>query len=171
MEYDFLSDGKPHKVSIETKGEMQIAVVDGKSFEINAHRVSSQTISLLMDGKSYLAHVARDGEKTFVAIGTSRFLLEEPKQESDRAGLREGTSGKAEGTIKAPMPGMVIKVHVAEGAEVNPGDGLVVVEAMKMEHEMRAGMKALVEKVHVKPGQQVDAFQVLVELVPIKEKE
>ena len=65
------------------------------------------------------------------------------------------------------MPGLVIKVNVSEGSEVNPGDGLVVVEAMKMEHEMRSGMKAVVKKVHVKPGQQVDAFQVLVELKPV----
>jgi len=168
MEFDFLSDGKLHKVSIEIKGEKQVAVVDGKRFEINPHRVSSQKISLLIEGRSYLAHIARDNEKIFVAIGTSRFLLEEPRQESDRAGLKGGTAAKAEGTIKAPMPGLVIKVNVVEGSEVNPGDGLVVVEAMKMEHEMRSGMKAVVEKVHVKPGQQVDAFQVLVELKPVE---
>lgn len=168
MEYDFLSDGKPHSVSLEVKGEQQVAVVDGKRFEISPHRVSSQAISLLIEGRSYLAHVAREGEKVFVAIGTSRFLLEEPRQESDQPGVRGGTAGKAEGTIKAPMPGMVIKVAVVVGAEVNPGDGLVVVEAMKMEHEMRSGMKAVVEKVHVKPGQQVDAFQVLVELKPVE---
>jgi len=169
MEYDFLSDGKLYKVSLEVKGEKQVAVVDGKHFEINPHRVSSQAVSLLINGRSYLAHIARDNEKIFVAIGTSRFLLEEFKQESDRAGLKGGTAAKAEGTIKAPMPGLVIKVNVTEGSEVNPGDGLVVVEAMKMEHEMRSGMKAVVEKVHVKPGQQVDAFQVLVELKPVEE--
>jgi biotin carboxyl carrier protein len=78
-----------------------------------------------------------------------------------------GIPGKAEGTVKAPMPGLVIKVNAEEGKVVNSGDSLVVVEAMKMEHEMCSGMKAVVEKVHVKPGQQVDAFQVLVELKPV----
>lgn len=168
MEYDFLSDGKLHRVSIEVKGDKQFAVVDGKAYEVDAHRVSPQALSLLIGGKSYLARVARDGEKVFVAIGTSRFLLEEPKQESDRPGGMGGIPGKAEGTVKAPMPGLVIKVNAEEGKVVNPGDSLVVVEAMKMEHEMRSGMKAVVEKVHVKPGQQVDAFQVLVELKPVE---
>ena len=65
------------------------------------------------------------------------------------------------------MPGMVIKVNVAEGDEVSPGDSLVVVEAMKMEHEMRTSTKAIVAKVHVKAGQQVDAFQPLVDLTII----
>ena len=168
MDYEFLSGGKVHKVSLESKRDKQFAVVDGKAYEVDAHRVSPQALSLLIGGKSYLAHVARDGEKVFVAIGTSRFLLEEPKQESDRPGGMGGIPGKAEGTIKAPMPGLVIKVNAEEGKVVNPGDSLVVVEAMKMEHEMRSGMKAVVEKVHVKPGQQVDAFQVLVELKPVE---
>jgi len=62
------------------------------------------------------------------------------------------------------MPGLVVKVDVAEGAEVHPGDVLVVVEAMKMEHELRASFKAVVARVHVKAGQQVDAFQPLLDL-------
>ena len=168
MEYEFNLDGKLHKVSVERKDDKEFAVVDGKQLEFSSMRISSQSISLLIEGKSYQAHVVREGDKTFVAIGTARFRLEEPSQESALAGLKGSASGKAEGTVKAPMPGLVIKVNVSEGAEVIPGESLVVVEAMKMEHDMRASFKALVKKVHVKPGQQVDAFQPLVELVPVE---
>jgi acetyl/propionyl-CoA carboxylase alpha subunit len=168
MDYEFILDGKLRKVSVECKDGKEFAVVDGKHLDLSSHRVSSNCISLLIGGKSYLARVVREGEKTFVAIGASRFVLEEPEQESALAGLKGGASGKAEGTIKAPMPGLVIKVNVQEGKAVVPGESLVVVEAMKMEHDMRASFKAVVEKVHVKPGQQVDAFQALVELVPVE---
>jgi acetyl/propionyl-CoA carboxylase alpha subunit len=168
MDCEFILNGKVHRISLERKDDKEFAVVDGKRLELSSQRISPQSISLLMDGRSYLARVARDGEKTFVAIGTSRFCLEDPKQESVLAGLKGGASGKAEATVKAPMPGLVIKVNVEEGKDVNPGDSLVVVEAMKMEHDMRATFKARVEKVHVKAGQQVDAFQALVELVPLE---
>lgn len=168
MDYEFLVDGKDHKISLEIKSDQGFAVVDGKRLELSSFRISPQSYSLLIDGKSYLVYAVKEGEKTYVAIGTGRFCLEEPRQESVLASLKAGSSGKAEGTIKAPMPGLVIKVNVEAGKTVSPGESLVVVEAMKMEHDMRASMKAVVEKVHVKPGQQVDAFQALVELKPVE---
>jgi len=164
MDYEFLVHGKAHKVSIENKDGKAVATLNGKRQELDAHRISPQAVSLLIDGKSYRARVARQGKKIFVAVGARHFCLEEPEQGSEPATMRESAPDEAQGTIKAPMPGLVIKVNVTDGSEVNPGDGLVVVEAMKMEHEMRAAFKAVVEKVYVKAGQQVDAFQPLVEL-------
>lgn len=168
MDREFILDVKLHKVSVECKDGKEFAVVDGNRLEFSSFRLSLQSFSLLFDEKSYLAHVVREGDKTFVAIGAARFCFEEPSQESTLAGLKGGSSGKAEGTVKAPMPGLVIKVNVEEGKAVVQGESLVVVEAMKMEHDMRASFKAVVAKVHVKPGQQVDAFQALVELVPVE---
>ena len=164
MDYEFLVDGKAHKVSIENKDGKIVATLNDKRRELDAQWISSQAVSLLVDGKSYRAYVARHGKKILVAVGSRHFCLEEPEQGSDMASMRENAPDEIQGTIKAPMPGLVIKVNVADGSEVNPGDGLVVVEAMKMEHEMRAAFKAIVEKVYVKAGQQVDAFQPLVEL-------
>jgi len=65
--------------------------------------------------------------------------------------------------IKASMPGLVVKVDVREGDTVEPGQGVVVVEAMKMENELLAQSHAIVQKIHVAPGQPVQRDQVLVE--------
>ena len=71
---------------------------------------------------------------------------------------------KGGGTLKAPMPGMVVRVLVQEGGQVVAGQGLVVVEAMKMENELKAAAPATVRKVHVTPGSRVEKGAVLVEL-------
>ena len=68
------------------------------------------------------------------------------------------------GVMRAPMPGLVIRVAVAPGDQVAAGAGLVVVEAMKMENELRAARPAVVAEVHVKPGQAVEKGEPLVTL-------
>jgi len=166
MDYEFQVDGKSRKLSIKENEGKVVAVVDGNRREIDVCRISSNSISMLADGNSCLAYVARQGEKILVAIGGRHFCFAEPSQDSASAGVKASSAGKAEKTVKAPMPGMVSKILVAEGGRVNPGDTLVVVEAMKMEHDLKAAFTAVVEKVYVKAGQQVDALQPLVELKP-----
>jgi biotin carboxyl carrier protein len=76
-----------------------------------------------------------------------------------------GTHGAASGPrpLKAPMPGLVVKVEVEAGQAVQAGDGLVIVEAMKMENELKADVAGVVARVLVEPGQAVDKDQVLVD--------
>jgi biotin carboxyl carrier protein len=163
MDYEFLAAGEIHKVSLDRTEGKVIAILDGKRLELDVCRVSQQTFSLMAGGKCYLAHVVRQGKRLLVAVGASRFCLEEPEEPGVSTFARAAASLE-DGKVKAPMPGLVVKVDVAEGAEVHPGDVLVVVEAMKMEHELRASFKAVVARVHVKAGQQVDAFQPLLDL-------
>ena len=70
------------------------------------------------------------------------------------------------GECRAPLPGAVTKVLVAEGDAVAEGDGLVVLEAMKMEHTLRANGAGTVAQVHCAPGQQVDVHDLLVTVEP-----
>ena len=76
-----------------------------------------------------------------------------------------GTAGGASGPrpLKAPMPGLVVKVEVEAGQAVEPGDGLVIVEAMKMENELRAEVAGVVGRILVEAGQAVEKDQVLVD--------
>ena len=66
------------------------------------------------------------------------------------------------GSLVAPLPGTVVRVHVAEGDHVSAGDILVAIEAMKMEHEIRAGHAGVVAEVAVAAGDQVEAGRLLV---------
>jgi len=80
-----------------------------------------------------------------------------------RAGTRRG-AGAASGTVKAPMPGLVLRVLVTKGAEVVQGQGLVVIEAMKMENELKAAGSGVVREVHVAVGDKVERGTVLISI-------
>ncbi len=64
--------------------------------------------------------------------------------------------------IVAPMPGLILDIQVNEGDDLNEGDGVIVLEAMKMENLIKSPVKALVKKVHVTKGQNVEKNQVLI---------
>ena len=78
------------------------------------------------------------------------------------AGATAGPAGPA--PLVAPMPGMIVRVNVEVGARVHPGQGLVVMEAMKMENELRAQAEATVRAVHAQPGAAVEKGALLIEL-------
>ena len=88
-----------------------------------------------------------------------------PDGQADLAELPRYPSGDealGEGALVAPMPGKVIRLAVAEGAEVSSGDVLIVLEAMKMEHELVAPVDGTVSELRVAEGDQVDAGMALV---------
>jgi acetyl/propionyl-CoA carboxylase alpha subunit len=78
------------------------------------------------------------------------------------AGATTGPVGPA--PLVAPMPGMIVRVNVQVGDRVRPGQGLVVMEAMKMENELRAGAAGTVKAIHAIPAKAVEKGTVLVEL-------
>ena len=87
-------------------------------------------------------------------------------QEAVRQARRAAGGGSELSPLKAPMPGLVVRVEVAPGDEVAAGQGLVIVEAMKMENELKAARAARVRAVHVTAGATVEKDAVLVEFEP-----
>ena len=81
--------------------------------------------------------------------------------------IREMTGSTAEQSgpkpVRAPMPGLVVKVDVEPGQQVEPGQGVVIVEAMKMENELTSEVGGRVATVHVTEGQAVDKDEILIE--------
>ena len=90
-------------------------------------------------------------------------VLDERGRIARNAG-RSGAAATGSGTLKAPMPGLVVRVLVSVGEEVEAGQGLVVVEAMKMENELKAGRSGKVERILVEKGSRVEKGAVLLEL-------
>jgi pyruvate carboxylase subunit B len=76
--------------------------------------------------------------------------------------------GAGEGAIKAPMPGMIVKLYVEEGMHVMKDDKVVIVEAMKMENVLKSPVSGTVKSIKVKEGSAVDKNAVLIEIEPVK---
>lgn len=144
-------NGKPYHVDLLKKFHENVF-----SFSVNQKLVqvemditqNSSKIDLTVDGFSYEVDISDSTKK----------LLEKYILESGKGGAGEETE------IKAPMPGMVVKVLVKEGMEVVEGDKLVIVEAMKMENVLKSPVKGKIEKIKAKEGEAVDKNQVLIEL-------
>ena len=152
-------------------------VVDGEPLEAHVAAVPGTPLyHLLLAGESWtVAAQALDG---LGELGGPRWALGavgeriEVEAVDDRTraiqtltGRRGG--GSSGGVIRAPMPGLVVRVEVREGDRVAAGAGLVVVEAMKMENELRATRPGLVAKIHVTPGTAVEKGAPLVSLEPL----
>ena len=139
--------------------------------EAHCEEITPGVYSLLMNGRSYEASIAkRPGDfpgqagPYHVVVGRRRYLVElsDPRQ-----WRRRGSSIEAEGPqeIVAPMPGRIVKVLVTEGEEVKRDQGLLVIEAMKMQNELRAPRAGRVERVYLAEGRGVEAGARLLRLV------
>lgn len=137
--------------------------IDDRIWEVDARRAARGICSLLTQGASYVADVAeKDGWFLVDVSGeTYRIRMEEETRHAIRT--RGGGRSQADGQVLiAPMPGKVIHIPVREGQTVKAGDGLVVVEAMKMENEFKATAAGTVKEVRVQVGQSVNAGDVLI---------
>ena len=145
--------------------------VDGTPLEAHWAPVPGTPLShLLLAGESWtIAAQPLDGPPGRWALGAvgERFEVEvvddRTRQIEALTGRERRTAGTG-GVIKAPMPGLVVRVEVTAGQQVEAGAGLVVVEAMKMENELRAPHAGTVVRVHVAPGDRVEKAAPLVTL-------
>ena len=136
-------------------------VLDGRRLSVDARPSAEHGLSLLVDGTSHDAAVERtpNGFRIHLA-GTS---VEVALREAVSAAMG-ASAGAGPARLKAPMPGRIVRVLVSPGSAVAAGDGLVIVEAMKMENELKAGRAGTVRVVHVREGQTVEGGALLVEL-------
>jgi len=153
-----------HQVELAPKqGEILAASVDGRAYTLSLTEPQPSVYSILAGGVSHEAIVqVRDG-RCRVRIGGRRFEVvpEDPQRgETRRSGDPEGKGGRA--TVRAVMPGRIVRVMVAAGQRVAAGAGLLVVEAMKMENEISAPREGVVKQVGVEPGGTVETGDVLV---------
>jgi 3-methylcrotonyl-CoA carboxylase alpha subunit len=135
--------------------------VDGRVREVEASLSNSATLQLVVDDVAHTVQVARVGDAYHVAIGGEVYVLM-PVVGGIPAGDHPAVLATPQ--IVAPMPGKVLQVLVQAGQRVAAGDGLLILEAMKMEHRLTAEAPATVRAVRVADGEMVDAGAVLVEL-------
>ncbi len=134
---------------------------DGAAREANVESPQEGVFSVLIDGLSYDAYVEETpGGIVMVVIDGYRFEVEarDPRRWSRKSA---GRGGDAVQSILSPMPGKIVRVLVAAGDVVAAGQGIVVVEAMKMQNELKAGRAGTVLAVAAKEGATVGAGELL----------
>lgn len=147
------TDGKP-TVDVQVDGR-PVQVTDIADGVVLVTLEGGRQVRVALDGSSPAQEAAVDGLGYAVDVRTAQ-------QAALDEALALGSQGAGGGSsIKAPMPGRVVKILVEPGQEVGAGDPVIIVEAMKMENELQADAAGTVESVAVAQGDTVDAGQVL----------
>ncbi len=146
-------------------GANQTVEIDGESHQVDFREIDTSALySLLIDNHSWQVLVEREGDEYRISIDGELYVVnvQDERTRKIQKALSKGAAASGEFTLKAPMPGLVRSVPVQVGQEVQKGQGLVILEAMKMENELRASRAGIVRDVRVKPGDAVELGQTLV---------
>ena len=167
MTYDIDINGRSRTVAVERGEAGYVVVVDGQRHTVDVTSINGAISLIFEDGRSFEVAVAEqpagsgnltvhvNGRAVPAVVGTTR-----------ASWAKRGHDGAAAGAgphrVLAPMPGKVVKVLVKAGDQVTARQGVVVVEAMKMENELRTPKPGTVSEVKVSEGASVEAGAVLV---------
>jgi biotin carboxyl carrier protein len=161
-------DAKPIAVDVtELPSGALEAKIDGKAVDLDVVpignqlnvRVDGRVVDLTVEGSPPELGASASGHRAFVRVESERMRA------ADSAKKGSGSAGG--GVVKSPMPGRVVKVLVAKGDKVQAGQGLLVLEAMKMENEVKAKAAGTVTEVHVTTGSAVEGNAKLVTLASL----
>ncbi len=158
MIFDAAAGGRTIRVEVRGQDGRYTLVLDGRPLEVDARETGRHFLSILVGGRSYEAGIEkRPGGYTVVLTDD---VVAVDLVEAARVAPARKVSGPVR--IAAPMPGKLVRVLVSPGQDVQAGQGLVVVEAMKMENEIKAPRAGRVKDVPAREGQAVDAGALLV---------
>ena len=165
MKYFIEIDGHEVEVDLEASGDKIDVLVEGERFRANCERVgqkSSERYSLLLDGRSRDVAVDGAGSRLNLVYSGRRFEIRvEGEREKAAREIAAAKTPEGEIEIKSQMPGIVSQVLVEPGAEVGPGETLLILEAMKMENEISSEAGGKILRVRVTQGQTVEGGQSL----------
>jgi len=161
MKYTAIIGGEHLEIELSGLGSARIeAAVGGRKYVLAAKAIGPGVYWFNWNGRSLEISVNPNGDAYVVSLPGQRVAVE---MLDARTALREAAQQGHAGTVqvRAPMPGKVVKVLVAEGAEVQSNQGLLVMEAMKMQNEIKSPKKGIVRKLGVTEGAAVNAGDVL----------
>ena len=163
MKYEIVINGARRSVEFAApandSSRMKFAV-DGRLVEADAVRISRGVYSILLGGRSLEVTAEETPSGLLVRANGREFQVEVIDPRSWRRGRGAGIELEGRQQLVAPMPGKIVRVLVAAGQQVEAGQGLLVIEAMKMQNEVRSPKSGTVEKL-AREGQTVNAGEVL----------
>ncbi len=164
MKYYATIDGQTYEIAIDRHGQV---VVDGIELTADMKGIGGrQLYSLLLDNVSHEIVIDPDADQRNVydiMVGGQRYQVKVQDERSRRLALVDRNLRPPEGEllVRAPIPGLVVRVPVTPGQRVDEGEELLILEAMKMENELRAPRAGVIHEVRVEPRMQVASGQVL----------
>jgi len=162
MKFDVRIEDKTRIVELERIADRWHITLDGQPLDADAVQIAPNTFSILLRGQSHEIRVTPSPSGTLtLQTGVEEFTAEvvDPRAWSGRRHSALEAEGRQQ--VVAPMPGKVVRLLVKAGDTVEAGQGLLVIEAMKMQNEIRSPKSGVVERLLAQEGQAVNAGEIL----------
>ena len=160
MKLDITIDGRKRRVELDRAGSVVQGLIDGRRVQADVVALHYGAYSILIGGRSIDVRIEESPSGLRVISGGREFAagISDPRKFRRGAGA---VSAEGRQNVNAPMPGKVVRLLVRAGEVVKVGQGLFVIEAMKMQNELKALKKGTVKQVMVSEGSAVNAGDAL----------
>lgn len=164
MKLQIEAGGELHEIELErgeTAGQYRVSMDGASSTEVEAYLLRPGVLSLHIGGKAYRCVLEESAEGTVIHLAGKRhpYRVDDPRSLKSRRSRHAGTDGPK--SVTASMPGRVVRVLAKVGDSVEAHQGIVVIEAMKMQNELKAARDGRIVEVRVAAGDKVASGQVL----------
>jgi len=164
MKLNAETNNEKHEIEIRREGEKIFADINGRTYNLEVSEPEANVYLFKYENKIYQIFVSPSdspNEPMQVAVGKNNFevKISDPKRLRGTDSEAEHAQGTAE--IRTAMPGKLVRILVEEGAEIKQGDGILVVEAMKMQNEMKSPKDGTVKEIRFAEGETVNAGDIL----------
>ena len=161
MNYNFRYNDQVYRISLEDEEKETHFEFNGKKVPVQYKKIDNHIYSIISEGKSLCVGILKNGKKVQVFFEGDLIELETI---SERQKSSTAVSDSGAQVIKSPMPSRVVKVLKKVGEDVQVGEGVIVVEAMKMESELKSNIAGKVMEIKVEEGDAVESGTALVTL-------
>jgi biotin carboxyl carrier protein len=161
MRYDIGLGSRSYRLELARKEGGWDCKLDGREIAVQAERISAEKLSLLAGGESFEVrhHRTEGGAELFIRGTRYEVSVEDPRSWRGRSSGAQGEAGPQR--LTASMPGKVVRVLAQEGDKIVPGQGIAVVEAMKMQNEIRSPRAGVLKKLLAHEGMKVNSGELL----------
>jgi biotin carboxyl carrier protein len=161
MVYEVTVDGEAHRLDLNKVEGGWECRLDGREIKVDAVVTRRDVLSMLVDGHSYEVKREQTPTDLHMWVGSTRHAVEVRDPRSLQSRRNAASDERGPRKLLAPMPGRIVRVLVEEKSQVEAGQGIVVVEAMKMQNEIKSPKKGTVQKILAAAGAAVNAGDVL----------
>ncbi len=153
------------EITLPSEAKSGKAILNGQEINYDINPLTSKgSFSLIIDGHPHLVEVEPTGDNYQVQVNGVNYRVSTLDERRERmmkiAGDKKSTNVNL-GAVRAPMPGLVVKLLTSPGATVRKGQGVIIIEAMKMENEISAPIDGIIDRILVQPGQAVEKDETL----------
>lgn len=166
MKYYLKKDDRYKEIDIDgANGRLRLSF-NGKQYEVDLIPIDEKRYSVMINNHSYWVEAGIENNAVHLLLNQREYVVQvfNPQQKLESEIFGKAEKRHAESEIRAPMPGLILRIEVEAGQEISPGQPLLVIEAMKMENEIRAMAGGTVKEILVQPHQAVERNDVMIKI-------